>query len=83
VNQEVLEQVAGVWDEEWARLVGGKRLLASMRRRLEKQGIHGPTNYEIAASIKGEDVDPEMANFCATMAYAVRARPRRPARRGR
>jgi len=83
VNQEVLEQVAGAWDEEWASLVGGKRLLASMRRRLDEQGIHGPANYEIAASISTEDVDPEMANFCETMAYAVRAQPRRRARRGR
>jgi energy-coupling factor transporter ATP-binding protein EcfA2 len=83
VNQKVLEEVAAAWDGEWAGLAGGKRLLTNMRRRLQEQGKHGPTNSEIMACMEQGDVDQEVVDFCATMAHAVRRQPRRPARRGR
>lgn len=83
VNQQVLEEIAASWDQEWLGLVAGKELLSGMRRRLEELGIDAPTNSAILASMKREDVDSEIVQACRTVAYAGRAQRRAGARRPR
>ncbi len=83
VNQRVLEEINASWDQERLSLAGGKELLSTMRRRLEEQGIHPPTNTAILASMTREDVDPEVVRFCEMVASAVQMAQRRGGRRRR